>query len=186
MVTLAHAARLRLLIGSVGMVGLLGGALTALPFPADAGGPSRAAAPAAIGPCVVPLPDGDIVALARIPLEPWHRGHRGIDITAQVGAPVVAPADAVVEFVGHVVDRPVITVRHAGGMRTSLEPVVTDLEEGALVARGAVIGTVAEAPDHCEPGVCVHWGLRQGDAYVDPLTCVPGFGPVVLLPLTGG
>jgi hypothetical protein len=35
---------------------------------------------------------------------------------------------------------------------------------------------------HCAPRTCLHWGVRLGSRYVDPLTLL-GRGPPVLLPL---
>lgn len=179
-----QTGRRRLRIGSVGaLVSLMSAAVATPDSPVPAIAPALAAD--AVAPWVLPLPDARVVALARIPFEPWQPGHRGIDVATRVGDEVVAPADATVEYVGVVVDRPVITLRHAGGLRTSLEPVETTLGVGDAVARGTPVGTVSSASGHCAPDTCVHWGMRQGDDYVDPLSCVPGFGPVVLLPLAG-
>lgn len=180
----AQRWRRRLRIGGVGaVVSVLSAAVTTPHAPVPA--LTSALTADAVAPCVLPLPAARVVSLARIPLEPWQPGHRGIDVATRVGDEVVAPADATVEYVGVVVDRPVITLRHAGGLRTSLEPVETTLGVGDAVARGTPVGTVSSASGHCAPDTCVHWGMRQGDEYVDPLSCVPGFGPVVLLPLAG-
>ena len=193
LIGLAVPMKHRVLMTRGRLIGIGAGIIAALmsTLPADAGlsGTRQTHVPVvaadAAAPCHLPVPDARVVALAHIPFEPWQRGHRGIDIEAQTGDEVVAPADATVEYIGFVVDRPVITLRHAGGLRTSLEPVESTLGEGDVVGRGAPIGTVAGQPGHCAPDTCVHWGMRQGDDYVDPLTCVPGFGSVVLLPLPG-
>src|SRR5689334_20246084 len=42
------------------------------------------------------------------PPTPYGAGHRGIDIGAAEGSPVLAPDDGVVHFAGVVVDRPVL------------------------------------------------------------------------------
>jgi len=133
--------------------------------------------------CTLPVPGERIVALARIPRAPWTAGHRGIDINATAQAPVVAPAGGTVEFAGVVVDRPVVTIRHRDGRRSSLEPVSATVDVGTTVAAGQEVGQVGPGYSHCEPHLCVHWGLREGSAYIDPLDCLEGFGPVVLLPL---
>jgi murein DD-endopeptidase MepM/ murein hydrolase activator NlpD len=54
---------------------------------------------------------------------------------------------------------------------------------GMAVRRGDRIGVVAATRGHCAPRTCLHWGLRRGGRYVDPLTLV-GRGPPVLLPLS--
>ena len=49
------------------------------------------------------------------------------------------------------------------------------------VVRGDVIGTVL--PGHCNTLPCVHWGVRRGDEYINPLSLVTDLRPSVLLPL---
>ena len=116
------------------------------------------------------------------PDKPWLSGHRGVDLQAAYDAgPVTSPADGTVSFVGTVVDRPVITVDHGGGIRSSFEPVKSELKEGALVSKGQVIGTLENG--HCEDIPCLHWGVRRGEDYVNPLAFVTDLRPSVLLPL---
>jgi len=112
-------------------------------------------------------------------------GHRGVDLEASAdGVSVTSPADGTISFVGVVVDRPVITVDHGDGLRSSFEPVQSPLAAGDTVAKGDVIGTVLSG--HCGPGPCVHWGVRLGEDYVDPLEFVLDLRPSVLLPLSRG
>ncbi len=122
---------------------------------------------------------GEVAALFVAPSIRWGPGHRGIDIAARVGARVVAPRPGVVVFVGTVVDRGVVTLRHAGGLRTSLEPVSATVVVGQSVTAGEEIGVVSPDRAHC-PG-CLHWGVRAGTDYVDPLSLLAR-EPVVLLP----
>ncbi|MDT0169900.1 M23 family metallopeptidase [Pseudarthrobacter sp. BRE9] len=118
------------------------------------------------------------------PPKPWLSGHRGVDLGfAAAGAPVVSPAAGTVSFVGVVVDRPVITIDHGGGLRSSFEPVESTLAVGATVAAGQVIGTVL--PGHCPAAQCLHWGVRDGEVYVNPLQFVLDLRPSILLPLPG-
>jgi murein DD-endopeptidase MepM/ murein hydrolase activator NlpD len=122
-------------------------------------------------------------ALARpyvAPAGPYAAGHRGIDIRAPLGAPVLAPADGVVHFAGFVVDRPVLSIEHAGGVLSSYEPVQTTLVAGDLVARGQVVGTLQ--PGHCALP-CLHLGVRVDGEYVNPLLFLGGVGWSVLYPL---
>ena len=116
------------------------------------------------------------------PPKPWLSGHRGVDLGAAAdGAPVTSPAAGTVSFVGVVVDRPVITIDHGDGLRSSFEPVDSTLAAGAPVAAGQVIGTAR--PGHCAAAPCLHWGVRRGEDYVDPLQFVMDLRPSVLLPL---
>ncbi|MEK0154231.1 M23 family metallopeptidase [Arthrobacter oryzae] len=116
------------------------------------------------------------------PDKPWLSGHRGVDLqTAADGAPVTAPESGTVSFVGVVVDRPVITVDHGNGLRSSFEPVESSLRTGAAVSKGDVIGTVVTG--HCASTPCVHWGVRRGEDYLNPLSLVTDLRPSILLPV---
>ncbi|MET3144030.1 UNVERIFIED_ORG: murein DD-endopeptidase MepM/ murein hydrolase activator NlpD [Arthrobacter sp. UYEF10] len=116
------------------------------------------------------------------PDKPWMSGHRGVDLEAtHDGVPVTSPESGTVSFVGVVVDRPVITIDHGGGLRSSFEPVASPLTAGTVVAKGETIGTLL--PGHCGALACVHWGVRREDAYVNPLEFVTDLRPSILLPL---
>ncbi len=116
------------------------------------------------------------------PARPWLSGHRGVDLrVAYDGAPVTSPAPGTVSFVGVVVDRPVITVDHGNGLRSSFEPVESGLAAGAAVAAGEVLGGVQSG--HCGRDPCVHWGVRRGTEYLNPLAFVMDQRPSVLLPV---
>ncbi|PVU81862.1 M23 family peptidase [Cellulomonas sp. WB94] len=117
------------------------------------------------------------------PPAPWAAGHRGVDLAASDGAPVLAPGDGIVTFAGPVAGRPVVVVSHPDGLRSSLEPVVGSVPVGTSVTRGQVVGTLADVVTHCAPRQCVHWGVRDGETYLDPMSLLPIHGPVVLLPL---
>lgn len=113
------------------------------------------------------------------PATPYGSGHRGIDIAGVTGHDVTASADGVVHFVGWVVDRPVVSVRHPDGLISSFEPVASALTAGELVVRGQVIGVLQEG--HC-PHACLHFGVRRYGEYVSPLLFLGGVPRSVLLP----
>jgi murein DD-endopeptidase MepM/ murein hydrolase activator NlpD len=117
------------------------------------------------------------------PDQPWDAGHRGVDVAHGAGQPVVAAGDGVVAFAGTVVDRPVVSVQHADGLRTTYEPVVPVVRTGQRVRAGDLLGHLAAG--HCAPAKpsCLHWGARRATStYVDPLALVGATAVVRLLP----
>src|SRR5690606_26010810 len=108
-----------------------------------------------------------VVAAYSLPNGPYNAGHRGIDIAAPPGTAVRAPASGGVSFVGTVVDRPLISIRIDERTLLSLEPLTSELVEGAAVVRGQTIGAVATG-GHCG-SECLHLGVRFDDEYVNPL-----------------
>ncbi|MFD1212515.1 M23 family metallopeptidase, partial [Arthrobacter sp. GCM10027362] len=112
--------------------------------------------------------------------KPWLGGHRGVDLAAAPGLAVSAPAAGTISFAGWVVDRPVITIDHGNGLRSSFEPVASDLKKGDAVARGDPVGRLS-GQGHCS-GPCIHWGVRRGEQYINPLQFVTDLRPSVLLP----
>ena len=85
-------------------------------------------------------------------------------------------------FVGFVVDRPVLSIEHAGGLLSSYEPVTSSLSKGDPVARGQPIGELL--PGHCARP-CLHFGVRLAGDYVSPLLLLGGVPRAVLLPTRG-
>ncbi|MDQ6751882.1 MAG: M23 family metallopeptidase [Actinomycetota bacterium] len=133
------------------------------------------------------VPRPAVVGVFILPARPWLNGHRGVDLAARAGEQVHSPAAGTVSFVRWVVDRPVLTILHADGIRSSFEPVDSPLAVGSAVATGDVVGTVSPNA-HCPPddsGNCLHWGVRVGQDYVDPLQFILDRRPSVLLPLDG-
>ncbi len=114
------------------------------------------------------------------PATAYGAGHRGVDISAPVGSLVRSPADGVVHFAGVVVDRPVLSIAHAGGVLSSFEPVVATVSAGDAVRRGQVVGTLAAG--HCTSG-CLHLGARIDGEYVNPLLLLGEVRWAVLLPV---
>ena len=113
---------------------------------------------------------------------PWGAGHRGVDLAAFVGQPVLAVAAGVVSYAGVIAGRGVLAVRHPGGLRTTYEPVTPTVSVGAEVGAGQPIAVVSPVPGHCWPAICLHWGLIRGSTYLDPLLLF-GLSRPVLLPV---
>lgn len=125
---------------------------------------------------------GVLGAPYRAPPTPYAAGHRGIDIDAAAGTPVLAPADGVVTFAGPVGGRPVLAVLHADGVTSSFDPVEPSVVLGQAVAEGETLGVVAASVGHC-PMDCLHLGARVDGRYLSPLALLESVPRAVLLPL---
>jgi murein DD-endopeptidase MepM/ murein hydrolase activator NlpD len=104
------------------------------------------------------------------PPTPYAAGHRGVDLAGVAGQPVLAAGAGVVAFAGLVAGRPVVSVQHADGLRTTYEPVQPGVAAGQAVARGSPLGSLATGHPGCPVEACLHWGLRRGTGYLDPLS----------------
>nr|WP_328822352.1 M23 family metallopeptidase [Micromonospora rubida] len=161
------------------------------PAPTGPSGAGSAAAPAAAARAQPPAPaarfrwplDGVPRPARRFapPPQPWLPGHRGVDLVAAPGIVVRAAGSGVVLFAGPVAGRPVVTVGHDAGLRTTYEPVRPGVRAGDRVAAGTPLGRLRPGHMGCPEAACLHWGLRRGEEYLDPLALL-GLGPVRLLP----
>lgn len=118
------------------------------------------------------------------PGQAWDAGHRGIDLAARTGDPVLSMAAGTVAFAGVLAGKPVVTIAYPGPehLRSTYEPVVAGVAVGEVVAQGQPIGTVAVAGGHCGGAVgCLHVGLRTDDHYLDPRSLIAR-RPAVLKP----
>lgn len=133
--------------------------------------------------------DGDAPAVLRRfdpPPLPWLPGHRGVDLAVEVGAPVRAAGPGTVAFAGMVAGRPVVSIQHPDGLRTTYEPVTPRVRAGDAVERGDLIGRLDDAGSHCE-SACLHWGVRTGtDDYLDPLVLLGAEVVIRLYPSVQG
>lgn len=103
------------------------------------------------------------------PPGPYAAGHRGADLGGVPGSAVLAAGDGVVAFAGMVAGRPVVSIDHADGLRTTYEPVDPSVAGGQVVARGSVLGRLLAGHAGCPVEACLHWGLRRGETYLDPM-----------------
>ncbi|WP_133804943.1 murein hydrolase activator EnvC family protein [Kribbella caucasensis] len=142
--------------------------------------PTASAAPG--HPAVWPLdPRPQVIRAFDQPAKPWLPGHRGIDLSGTPGQPVRAATAGTITYAAPLAGRGVIVVT-TGHFRTTYEPVIATLPVGTPVTPGQPIGHLSAAGSHCPPATCLHWGLRQADTYVDPLSLLP-HKAVRLLPL---
>ncbi|EID53247.1 M23 family metallopeptidase [Saccharomonospora xinjiangensis] len=114
----------------------------------------------------------------------YGAGHRGVDLAATEGDDVLAAAEGFVVFAGRVAGRGVVSIDHDGGLRTTYEPVAWSVSKGDRVFRGEVIGTVVAGHRGCPARACLHWGVRRGSDYLDPLPLVIPNGVLALKPWT--
>jgi len=103
------------------------------------------------------------------PAVPWGPGHRGVDLLARPGQPVHAAGAGRVSFAGRIAGYGVVAITH-GHLRTTYLPVVPSVRAGRQVPAGAVLGVLQDLPGHCGLRHCLHWGLRHGSQYLDPLS----------------
>jgi murein DD-endopeptidase MepM/ murein hydrolase activator NlpD len=130
-----------------------------------------------------PLQGARVVRRFDPPPQPWLAGHRGVDLSGSPGIVVRAAGAGTIVYVGEVAGRGVVSVSHPGGLRTTYEPVLgRGLSVGDSVAAGQEIGTLGQGHPGCPEAACLHWGLRRGSDYLDPLVLL-GLGRVRLLPL---
>lgn len=117
-------------------------------------------------------PEPVVVQPFEPPLVRWGAGHRGADLAAVPGQQVHAPIDGVLAFTGTVAGVPAVSLDHPDGTRTTYQPAVTALARGTAVSAGAAFAVVVPGTSHCAPRTCLHWGLRRGKEYLDPLSLV--------------
>ena len=128
---------------------------------------------------------GELLTAYRNGDDPYAAGqHRGIDVAAPLGTPVVAAAAGAVRFAG-VAGRSGLTVsvRTADGrFETSyLHLSEVRVRAGEAVAAGATIGAVGTSGRRSVTAAHLHFGVRAAGArhaYRDPLTLLPPRGPV--------
>ncbi|MGX0118361.1 murein hydrolase activator EnvC family protein [Corynebacterium otitidis] len=104
------------------------------------------------------------------PERDWLPGHRGVDLEAAPGRPILAAGDGIVAFAGPVAGVGVVSIDHSDGLRTTYQPVVPAVAAGEQVSRGQRIGVLG-GPVRGEPGL--HWGLRPTAdpvGYLNPLS----------------
>lgn len=102
--------------------------------------------------------------------------HRGVDIAAKMGSPIVAAADGKVVFAGvqggfgnHV------RIQHSGGYVSSyshMSRIVVKV--GQQVAAGNQIGACGSTG--VSTGAHLHFEIKKDGAHIDPATVVPGLG----------
>ena len=150
---------------------------TAVAFPSLPAAPASPQWQAPVAPVVV-------IRAFTPPSAPWAPGHRGVDLASNAGATVRAAGPGTVRFAGMLAGRFVVSIAHliavpgrGTGWRTTYEGVRPSVSVGDELAAGQPIGLLDPKGAHC---FCLHWGLRRGTDYADPMMLLSG--PVVLKP----
>ena len=95
------------------------------------------------------------------PADPnWKSGNRGLEYATAPATEVRAAAAGEVVFAGPVADGLHVVILHDDGLRTSYSFLqLVAVKRGQRVAQGQTVGTTQER---------FHFGVRAGDAYLDP------------------
>ncbi len=139
-----------------------------------------ASAPASAGTAAPATPvtyrppvDAPIVDAFRAPPANWNAGNRGLEYATEPGTPVAASAAGEVVFAGPVADGLHVVVLHDDGLRTSYSFLaLVGVKRGDKVKQGQTLGTTQAR---------FHFGVRAGDAYLDPAELFGGGPPEVHL-----
>lgn len=118
------------------------------------------------------------------PDNPYAAGHRGVDLAGAPGQDVRAAGAGTVVYAGPLAGRGVVSLQHADGLKTTYEPVLAAVSAGMVVSLDQVIGTLEAGHPGCPVAACLHWGLKRGETYLDPMMLLR-LGPVRLLPRYG-
>ncbi len=114
--------------------------------------------------------DGPVVRAFEAPRTPYGPGHRGVDFAAAPGTPVVAAGPGSVVFAGRIGPSSHVVVLHPqSGWRTGYSFLASvAVHYGEVVRAGTVLGTTGGTGDGHD-GTVLHFSLRIGDEYVDPM-----------------
>ena len=104
--------------------------------------------------------------------------HRGVDLGAPSGSPVLAPVEGVVSFAGTVpTGGKTVSIQTSFGYTATLVHLGSiGVARGALVGEASVVGTVGPSGVVDLPDPYVYFGARvtsDPQGYVDPLTLLP-------------
>jgi hypothetical protein len=122
-------------------------------------------------PAYIPPVDAPISDPFRPPATPYGAGNRGLEYVTVPGTAVRASGDGTVVFAGTIAGALYVTLSHADGLRTSYSYLATiEVVTGQRLRQGARLGTTGDR---------LHFGVRSGDTYLDPVLLFAG-GPVVV------
>lgn len=147
------------------LLAALGGA----PLAAAAADPGARTTASAVG-YLVPAP-GRVVRGFEVPATAFGPGHRGVDLAARPGDPVVVAADGRVVHAGAVAGTTWVSVDHADGIRTAYGPLTAlAVAHGDEVSAGGELGRLAlGGHGHRDVDEGLHFSARRDGVHIDPL-----------------
>jgi murein DD-endopeptidase MepM/ murein hydrolase activator NlpD len=96
-------------------------------------------------------------------------GHWGVDWAVPEDTEIRSAGSGTVTFAGSVAGNQAVTVDHGGGLRTSYSYLAgLSVERGDQVAGSTILGTSGAA----HGSAALHFSVRIGDTYLDPLAVV--------------
>lgn len=133
-------------------------------------------------PYIMPVENGEITAVFSIDVPVYSqtlgdwRIHDGIDISAPLGADVLAVNDGVVESIEcHDLYGITVVLKHTDGKKTTysnLEDSV-ELEQGQVINQGDIVGKIGEsAVFEIADGPHLHLEMSQNGQKIDPTTVI--------------
>ncbi|MEM9713893.1 MAG: peptidoglycan DD-metalloendopeptidase family protein, partial [Actinomycetota bacterium] len=121
----------------------------------------------------VPPVDAPVVDEFRPPSTRYGAGNRGLEYATRPGQTVRAAARGTVSYAGNVAGRLVVSIQHPDGLRTTYTGLASiSVGRGAAVDAETPIGTASAT---------LHFGVRAGDAYLDPAALLGGRRRVFLV-----
>ena len=105
---------------------------------------------------------------------PDNKLHYGIDVCAEKGTELYAPAEGTISFVGRVpgsagLNVTALTITTEAGHQISINPfATTTVKKGDVVEKGQVLGTVSDVGDPSSAESHFHLSLREKGVYKDP------------------
>lgn len=131
------------------------------------------------GGCWSPPVAASIAEPYRQPACTYCAGHRGVGYAIQPGTVVRAVASGTISFAGQVAGVLYVVVLHDDGLRTTYGNLQQDLvSSGQAVVAGQPVGLASN---------WLHFGLRDGDTYLDPTPLLGWWqGRPRLVPTDGG
>jgi murein DD-endopeptidase MepM/ murein hydrolase activator NlpD len=117
-------------------------------------------APVSAAPCWRPPVAAAVADPFRQPDCPWCPGNRGIEYATTLGDDVTSVAAGTVSFAGSIAGVRYVVVDLSNHWRVTYGNLShSELQVGEVVVTGMVVGSAARA---------FHFGLRDGDTYIDP------------------
>lgn len=107
--------------------------------------------------------------------------HSGVDVARPSGTPIIAPADGIVTLAAQqefTLEGKLLMLDHGMGLNSAfLHLSRIDVKVGDLVRRGQTIGAIGTTGRSTGPHL--HWGMKWGEARIDPLL-IAGSMPVTV------